>query len=405
MNKNMSERLRVEKEVLSVFQKVNPSTYHLENQSEFDYRSSLRKRLFQDYLKFPIRMFKGAKLLDFGCGTGEHAIYYSVFGAKCTLVEMNPDAIQRARDIWKSYAPANAKYQFINSSYFEVDLPDKYDIVCTEGSIHHTTAKEDAFDKLVSYLKTGGFVYLNLASKAGFFQRNLQRMILYKYADSEQDIVKYAMDFFAENIERSHQFGHRTKEAIIYDNYVNPKWDCPSVGEIMRWFKKNNLVFYSSWPNIIPLNFGDSPYTGTFTELMMKEGIAAIPQLFWMCHQQDDNLSSECFYDMTQKIESTLEAALNCVKDVEPSKSIDLDAFSQKFTELKQAATSMKDLYSNEIILLNCFIEEVLAMLRILKHNGPEKMAEFLKNTRHLFRGTNGLGGTYFIAYKPEPRR
>ena len=151
-------------------------------------------------------MFQGAKLLDFGAGTGEHAIFYSRWGAECTLVEVNDLACNRIRSIFSQFTPENAVYNIVESSLFDVDLQEEFDIVASEGVLHHTAAKEQGFKNLVNHLKIGGFVILGIATKTGQFQRDLQRMILFRFANDEKETI--AAD------------GYQTTDLILISEYI-----------------------------------------------------------------------------------------------------------------------------------------------------------------------------------------
>ena len=43
-------------------------------------------------------------LIDLGSGTGENTVYFDNWGAKCTPVEMNPNAFKISKNIFKKYS-------------------------------------------------------------------------------------------------------------------------------------------------------------------------------------------------------------------------------------------------------------------------------------------------------------
>ena len=74
-------------------QKEIPSNYFFNKKSK-EYLSFLKNAefMYKYNLKLPPEVFRDKKLIDFGAGTGENTIYLANWGAKCTLVEMNPIA-------------------------------------------------------------------------------------------------------------------------------------------------------------------------------------------------------------------------------------------------------------------------------------------------------------------------
>ena len=123
-------RKSVERAVLDTYRRENPSTYFIDRSpGEFAKREAARRLLFRDLLNFPPKMFDGCRLLDFGAGTGEHTVYYARWGAECTLVEMNQLALERAQTIFEKFAPNPDRHRRINTSLFDYDGDETFDIV------------------------------------------------------------------------------------------------------------------------------------------------------------------------------------------------------------------------------------------------------------------------------------
>ena len=83
----MSKHKKTESEVLRVYQKVNPSTYKIEDDGkEYKLRKDFQENLYLYRLNFPPKMFENVELLEFGTGMGEHSLFYLKWGASCTFV-------------------------------------------------------------------------------------------------------------------------------------------------------------------------------------------------------------------------------------------------------------------------------------------------------------------------------
>lgn len=147
----------IEQEVLRVYTKENPSTFDIEI-SPAVYKK-VQEESFNTYSRlmcFPTRMFKGADLIEFGSGTGEFSVFFLQQGATGTFVEMNPLACERSIGIFNKFAPGT-KFKVINKSIFDYKDETKYDIVVSNGVIHHTGDKNEHFQFLLNTLRLGAF--------------------------------------------------------------------------------------------------------------------------------------------------------------------------------------------------------------------------------------------------------
>ena len=96
----MKKIFRTEKKVLNDFQNENPSQYY-SNYKKLYKRYKKNFEYNYTYLfKLPLKIFKDCELIDFGAGTGDNTLFLAELGAKCTLVDMNPEAIKKSKDLF-----------------------------------------------------------------------------------------------------------------------------------------------------------------------------------------------------------------------------------------------------------------------------------------------------------------
>jgi len=55
-------------------------------------------------------------------------------------------------------------------------------------------------------------------------------------------MINVAEELFREDISRSQKYSKRTRKEIIFDRYVVPKQDDPSIRELFQWFKKSSFI-------------------------------------------------------------------------------------------------------------------------------------------------------------------
>jgi SAM-dependent methyltransferase len=248
----MGNSLReVESQVLANYTKHSPSKLPLEDDVFRQKHFSKRRELFQDRLKMPLSMFDSKKILDFGCGTGEQTITYASWGGVCTGVDINEISVKQTETYFSMFGLKDKLHEIHTKSLFDFSTEEKYDIIVSEGVLHHTADPKRGFDVAAGHLVDGGFIVLQLAFDTSHMQRSMQRLVLdFLTSGNENDIAKVSEQLFHRQIERAQKFGGRTAESIIYDFYTQPKHKGVSVYEILEWFEQHNIQYYSSYPMI-----------------------------------------------------------------------------------------------------------------------------------------------------------
>tara|TARA_Y100000031_G_scaffold140628_1_gene168477 strand:+ start:187 stop:1377 length:1191 start_codon:yes stop_codon:yes gene_type:complete len=395
----MAKHKKTESEVLRVYQKENPSAYKIENDvKEYKLRKDFQENLFLYRLNFPPKMFENAELLEFGTGTGEHSLSYLKWGSLCTFVEMNVHACKRAEKIFSSFAPDQAQYKIQNKSLFDFRSTRKYDIVVSMGVIHHTADKREAFDVKSQYLKKGGFLILGIGNSAGMFQRNLQRAILYRLADSEEQIVSLANELFSGFLDRAEKYGRRSRKSIIYDNLVNPKDNHPSTSEVLEWFSENNLNLYSAWPPIIPAVLGD-PADRSPLQYEELKSVLSIPEIIFLTHTDDDIDYLRIFEKEVSTAKMGVNDLAQMLNDVMPDTQLDLGEMKKKINSLLGAKWQINP-YTQYISMLKQLLKETSNVLDLLEAGRIEDLKRCICDSKVLFRGTSGVGMNWYVGYK-----
>lgn len=401
----MSERkdsLRtVETAVLDTYRKENPSTYHVDRSNEaFAARGRQRERLFRDLLHFPPKMFEGSRVLDLGAGTGENTIYYARWGARCTLVEINDQALARANHIFSTFAGETAAHRFVRSSLFDYDEDVQYDIAISNAVLHCTADKERGFRHLCRFARPGGWVMLGIASKAGNAQRMLQRLAVYAFAATEEQMVEVAEALFADHITRAEAVGGRTRRAIIYDTYVNPKWDQPSVAEVLGWFRENGLDFYSAWPPVTMPWLGDSGMRATFDHRKFP-AIGALAELAWFAHDVDDAVEVPELLRSLESLAAAQDRVMTALNDFQPGQRLNANAFAHDLDEYRRAVRSCDPVAALRT-KLEALLDEIERLIALVEGGDRDAVAAHIRSCRHLFQGTAGLGMNFYIGHKPD---
>lgn len=391
--------------VNKVYSEQNPSTYfNNTSKKNLNILFKNKKNFLIEKLKLPTRVFKNSELLDLGCGTGQNTINYDWKGAKCTLVEYDKKSSIKAKNLFKKYS--KNKFKVINKDLFKFKTNKKFDFVISNGVAHHTSDVVKNINLAIKFLKKDGFFILGLGESNGFFQRNLQRYILYSLTSDTNELIKLSKLLFSENLNRGKKFGGRSIKEIIFDTYVNPKIETLSFKEIEHLFKKNNLYLYSADEDNLDL---EKIYGFNKFYLRLRKGSKLEDKNFLFnslvnfSHRgNDDKILNKNTDILNQilKIQNNISQKINN-QSVQGFKKINLSKnlkiYEDEINKLKKI-----DVINKKNMLE--FILEVKNIFKILDLKDKKTKIKLLKKTikknTRLFKGHCGKGMNYFVGMK-----
>ena len=394
-----------EASVLETFQAEIPSVYYSDKtEKEFLGFKANAEYMYRQLFKFPPEMFAGKRLIDFGGGTGENTVYLANWGATCTLVEMNNLAQDISKEIFKKYTDNFDEHNFFLSSIFDFDQPEEYekfDIVHCRGVLSHTADKKGAFDSIVRYLKPGGYVIFGDPNKAGGFQNMLQRLIIYNFAKTSEEMVAVSEKLFKDDIDRAQKFVNRTRRTIIFDRWVVQRQDDPSVKEVLQWFEDNKITMYSAYPEFLIPYFSDSIFHQPKFDLNQFKDIGSVTEAVWMVYDEEDSLvipeMLSTLRDFSLKQENlTAQVAIS-----DANMKIDSDAFINHIDSYLSSLSEV-DLTKHLTTKVNRLLKEVKDLIRVIDQDDLEKAKRFIDNSKYLFKGAVGVRHVDFVGHKPK---
>ena len=113
------------------------------------------------------KIFIGKNVLDAGCGGGRYSYAISCLGAKkVTAVDFGTIGLSIAKKNYKNVK--NLKFK--NENVLDLSFKDNtFDVVISNGVIHHTTNLKKGIKEIVRVCKPGGKIWLYLYSTGGVF--------------------------------------------------------------------------------------------------------------------------------------------------------------------------------------------------------------------------------------------
>ncbi len=107
--------------------------------------------------------FAGARLLEVGCGMGSDLLQFARGGAKCTGVDLTPRSVEISRHRFEVYGERG---NFLLSDGERLPFKDEsFDVVYSNGVLHHTPDTAGAVREVHRVLKPGGTAKVMLYHK------------------------------------------------------------------------------------------------------------------------------------------------------------------------------------------------------------------------------------------------
>ena len=214
------------------------------NYDDFDNIGSLvekaQRGLFAKLLDEQIPF--GARVLEVGCGTGQMSNFLSV--AKRTVV--GADMCLNSLKLGQGFAQKNrlTRVHFTQMNLFRpVFKPGTFDVVISNGVLHHTSDPYLAFQSIAKLVKPGGHILIGLYHQYGRLITDARRVIFRLSGDR--------LTFLDPNLRRATS-SRAKKTAWFMDQYKHPHESKHTIGESIEWFAMNDFDFVKSIPSTHP---------------------------------------------------------------------------------------------------------------------------------------------------------
>jgi SAM-dependent methyltransferase len=235
-------------DIVKAFYETNP----FPNYDDLDSRASLavkaRRGVFARLLDEQIPA--DSLVLEVGCGTGQLTNFLglawnrTVFGSDLCL-----NSLRLAKDFRNRYAIENAGFLQMNL-FRPAFAAGSFDLVVSNGVLHHTGDPVGAFASISRLVKPGGHIIVGLYNKIGRLTTDFRRHIFNAFGDGWSSLFDGQM--------RNGVYNPARKRAWFMDQYKHPCESKHSYDEVLAWFESNGFDFLFSIPKIGPAAFGDN---------------------------------------------------------------------------------------------------------------------------------------------------
>lgn len=226
-------------DTVMAFYQENPFPNYDDIESEETLIEKARQGIFAQLLDEQIP--QGAFVLDVGCGTGQLTNFLGlnynrrVFGSDICLPSLR--LAQGFRD----------RYNIRNAGFMQMNLfrpafkKESFNLVISNGVLHHTADPYGAFRSISRLVKPGGFIVIGLYNKIGRLTTDFKRFLFRVTGDRLS---------FLDGHMRNQRYNKQRKRAWFFDQYKHPHESKHTFSEVIDWYETNDFEYLSSIPKI-----------------------------------------------------------------------------------------------------------------------------------------------------------
>lgn len=189
-------------------------------------RGQRKRRLFE---LLDLDSLPGRRVLDVGCGNGQHAVFFAVCGAEASGFDLSDVGISVAREMAAANGVAErCDFQVANAS--AMPYPDaSFDVVVMNAVLHHMLKYPDIRSEAWRVLKPGGRLLITEGLRANPVYRGLRAAYLRVRGGTPDqgdidldldDLLRFAEGF--EDVQREHACLLEGVKAGLARPYANP---------------------------------------------------------------------------------------------------------------------------------------------------------------------------------------
>jgi SAM-dependent methyltransferase len=263
----------VKAEVLQMYMRYPYPNYSAEERAQILPAEQCRYR----YLGLEALM-ANARVLDVGCGTAHRVMPLAKhYGAREYVgLEQSAASIAVARELAVEIDMAATIHE---GDLFRLPFPDaSFDVVISQGVLHHTSDPWRGFRELVRVCRPGGFVNTYLYNKANHFRHNLQKQRVDREAGDDLE----RRFLVAHRLYGSRPIAEMTPGEIagFVDQYCHPHKSDHTVMETLAHYDEAGLDYWGSYPPLRVRDFvGMAQYRGALSRRFQRKLSARVVEL------------------------------------------------------------------------------------------------------------------------------
>lgn len=199
-------------------------------------RSGLFAKLLDDQIPY------GARVIECGCGTGQLTNFLAIANRTVIGTDMCMNSLRMASAFKETNRLERARFYQMNL-FRPCFRPETFDLVISNGVLHHTSDPELGFRSIARLARKGGYVLIGLYHRYGRLATGVRRSIFNLSNDRFMFLDRHAVD---------RRVSADKRRAWFMDQYRNPHESTHTVGEVAGWLERSGLEFVNSVPATVP---------------------------------------------------------------------------------------------------------------------------------------------------------
>jgi SAM-dependent methyltransferase len=176
------------------------------------------------YTGLPRNWFRGARVLDAGCGQGRWTYGFGMLEVgRCVSIDISPAAIERTTQVAKAFGDRVTVLR--KDLLQDLELTADFDLVWCFGVLHHTGDTYRAFQNVARRVKPGGYLFLMI-----YAEPRADRADAYQYHHEIADMRSRLRHLpFEEKVARMEQ---KYGKALLHGHFDAIS---PEITDLYRW--------------------------------------------------------------------------------------------------------------------------------------------------------------------------
>lgn len=250
--------------------------------SRFNDKEDLRLSAYSFAKILDRSMHEDASIIDVGTGTGQLSAFLSLRRKNVWGIDFSDASLNKAKALKKKLGLDSwtlRKVDILNNEQIE-NVNVKFDFVLCMGVLHHTGNAYAGFKNILKLLKPGGYIAVGLYNRFGRIPLKVRIMLAKTVFKNNQKIKDWFIKMQIGEVEDKER-----ARSWWNDQYLHPHETTHTIGEVLKWFKKNNISYYQTIPTVKMFDQSNLDIAG----LWNKEGkscpnflIRLVKQLKWI---------------------------------------------------------------------------------------------------------------------------
>ena len=227
-------------EIEKSFYEDNPFPGYEDLDSQSSLREKAEKGVFARLLDDQIP--HEGMVLEAGCGTGQLSNFLGMtWGRNIFATDICLNSLKLGQEFKLENQIENVA--FIQMNLFKpVFRSETFDLVISNGVLHHTSNPFNGFKSILKLVKKGGFIVVGLYNTYGRITTDIRRSIFRQSGNR----LKFLDPRF-----RDKDLSEKRKQTWFADQYKNPHESKHTIGEVLNWFDQTGVEFTNSIPKAI----------------------------------------------------------------------------------------------------------------------------------------------------------